>query len=110
MIKSRSSAGFALKPLHRMVIAGEVIRQEFESDLAAELGVFSLIDNAHAATAQFLQDAVMGNRLADHREATCASARILGRAYERVNLGKPTHAPDVLANRPARPSPHFRRR
>ena len=37
--------------------------KEFEGDVAAELKVFGLVNDAHAAAANPAQDAVMGNRL-----------------------------------------------
>src|ERR1700730_5755331 len=40
--------------------------QKFEADEATELSVFGFIDNAHAATAEFFNDAIVGYSLANH--------------------------------------------
>ena len=45
---------------------GYVIRQELQSDEAAEFGVLGLVDHTHAAPAELLDDAVMRDGLADH--------------------------------------------
>jgi hypothetical protein len=39
------------------------VRKKLESDEAAEVGVFGLVNNSHAATAQFFNDAVVGDGL-----------------------------------------------
>ena len=43
----------------------EAIRKELQGNEAAELGVLSFIDDAHAATTEFFQNAVVRNGLAD---------------------------------------------
>ena len=40
-------------------------RQEFQRDEATKLGVLSLVNHTHAATAQLLDDAVVGDGLTD---------------------------------------------
>ena len=40
--------------------------QEFEGHLAAQPGVFRLVDHTHATATELLQDLVVGNGLADH--------------------------------------------
>ena len=59
MIQGGRGAGFALKTFERRRIFGEVGRQEFESDLAAETRVFGSKNLAHAAAAQGVDDPVM---------------------------------------------------
>ena len=49
-----------------MRIRGDVIGQELEGNEAIELNIFSLIDNTHPTASELLEDAVMGNGLADH--------------------------------------------
>ena len=44
-------------------VFGYVFRQELEGDETAKLGVLGLVDDAHAAPAELLDDAIMGNRL-----------------------------------------------
>src|SRR5215469_6621802 len=50
----------------QMRIRGDVIGQELEGNEAIELNIFSLIDNTHPTASELLEDAVMGNGLADH--------------------------------------------
>jgi hypothetical protein len=61
-----SSLGFALKTGERLRIAGQLLRQEFERDKTMEARVLGFIDHAHAATPEFLDDAVVRNGLANH--------------------------------------------
>ena len=56
---------FAAETRQRLRVAGEVFGQEFESDEAMQPRVLSLVHHTHPATAQLLDDAVMGDALAD---------------------------------------------
>jgi hypothetical protein len=47
-------------------IFGDIVRQEFQSDKAAEFDVLSLVDHTHAAAAEFLDDPVMRDGPPDH--------------------------------------------
>ena len=40
--------------------------EELQDDESAKLGILSFIDHAHASAAQFFEDAVVRDRLADH--------------------------------------------
>jgi hypothetical protein len=66
MVECGSGPGLAAETFQGLRIVGDVVRKELESDEASELGVFGLVNQAHAAAAQLLQDAVVGNSLADH--------------------------------------------
>src|SRR5437879_13358425 len=66
MIQGRRGLGLALKAGERLRVAGDVFREKFEGDEAMQARVFSLIDHAHAATAEFFDDAVVRDGLADH--------------------------------------------
>jgi hypothetical protein len=66
MIQCRGCLGFALKSAKGLRIFGHVVREEFESYKAAQLHVFSFVDDTHPASAQFLDDAVVRDGLADH--------------------------------------------
>ena len=66
VIQSRGGAGFATKTLEGLRILGNVIGQKFEGDEAAEFCVFGLVNNAHATTAELLNNAVVRDGLADH--------------------------------------------
>jgi hypothetical protein len=48
-------------------IAGDVLRQEFQSDTAAKTVILGFVDNAHSAAAEFFDDAVMRDDLSDER-------------------------------------------
>jgi hypothetical protein len=58
---------FALKTRKRLRVSGYFLRQELEGYETVKAGVFGLVDHTHSAAAEFLNDAVVGNRLADHR-------------------------------------------
>jgi len=54
-------------PVQSLRVSGHVIGQELERDKTAEFGVLSLVDYAHPAPAEFFDDAVARNGLADHQ-------------------------------------------
>ena len=68
MVQGRSGAGFAAEALESLRVLGDVVGKEFQSDKPSEVGVFGFVDDAHAATAEFLNDPVMRYGLADHEE------------------------------------------
>ena len=55
-----------------------LVREEFQRHVAAQAGVFGFVDNTHAAAAQLLDDAVVGDGLADEGVGVRHSAAILG--------------------------------
>jgi hypothetical protein len=66
MIECRGSSGFAAKTVQSLRVLCDLVRQELQRDEAAEVFVFSLIDNSHPATAKPLNDTVMRDGLSDH--------------------------------------------
>jgi len=77
MIQGGRGLRFALKAGECLRIFSNLIRQELQGDKAMQLYVLSLVDHAHAAATQLLDDAVVRNGLADH------SCRILrGRNWQ----------------------------
>ena len=68
MVESRGRLGFALEAAQGLRIFGDIVGQELEGDEAAEFEVFGLVDDTHAATAEFFDDAVMRDGLADQVE------------------------------------------
>ena len=66
MIESGCGACFAKEVSFVFVADSNSFGQEFQSDGTFELGVERLIDDTHTASAQFLGDAVMRDRLIDH--------------------------------------------
>jgi hypothetical protein len=67
MVERGGGARFALKPLQCLGITGQFWGQEFQRDAASQLAVFSPEDHPHAATAEFFENAVMGDGLAGER-------------------------------------------
>jgi hypothetical protein len=62
----------ATETLQRLRVPGHVVWEELEGDEAAELGVFGLVNNAHSASAELFEDAVMRDGSADHEEERSA--------------------------------------
>ena len=72
MIQRAGETGFTSEPLDGACLLEERWRQEFDGDPAAEPRVFGAIDDAHAAAAELVEDAVVPNaatRLAVHGAA-----------------------------------------
>jgi len=44
----------------------EVVGQKFQGDEAAEFGVFGFVNDTHPTAAEFLENVVTGDCLADH--------------------------------------------
>jgi hypothetical protein len=80
----RGGAGFATETFERLGIFGEIVREEFEGNEAAEFGVLGLLDYPHPATAQLLNDEVVGDRPSYERIVRGHSAAILGCAKRQV--------------------------
>ena len=66
MVQGRSRLRLALKPGQRLGIFGHVIRQELQGDKAVQGYILGLVNHAHPAAAEFLDDAVVRDGLADH--------------------------------------------
>src|SRR5215467_3415096 len=59
VIQRGGSLGFPLETAKSLCIVGKIIGKEFQSHMATELNVLSLIDDAHASSADLSEDAVM---------------------------------------------------
>ena len=66
VVQGGCGLGFALKAGERLRIAGYFIGKEFQGDEAMQARVFGFVNHAHAAAAEFLDDAIVGDGLADH--------------------------------------------
>jgi hypothetical protein len=66
MVQRRGSAGFQAKALEALRIASDVFGEKLESDRASEVGIFGFVDDAHSAAAEFFEDPVVRDGLADH--------------------------------------------
>ena len=73
VVQRRRSLGFTLKTGERLGVSGNFFGQEFEGDKAMQPSVLSFVNHAHPAAAELLDDAVVGDGLADHRTALCAT-------------------------------------
>src|SRR5580704_1300723 len=85
MVQCGSSSRLALETLKRFLVSGELVRKEFQRDLAAEANVLGFIDDTHTAATEFLDNAVMGDSLADHGSRGTHGKRMLGRLHAQVN-------------------------
>jgi hypothetical protein len=65
VIERGSGLRFALKTGERLRIAGNILWHELESNEAVQADILSLVHHAHPTTTQLLDDAVMGDDLAD---------------------------------------------
>jgi hypothetical protein len=68
MFQCQGGSGLTLEAFHCMAITGQLIGQEFQGDLTAEPSVLGLVDDAHTAATELLDDAVMRDSLANHGE------------------------------------------
>jgi len=57
-----------LETAERPWVVSDFTRQKLESDKALDPSVLGLVNHSHPAAAQLLDDAVMGNSLADHQD------------------------------------------
>ena len=68
VIQGRCRASLALKTLQSGRIVREILGKEFERHAPTQPGVFRLVDDAHAAAAQLVGDAVVRDGLADQND------------------------------------------
>ncbi len=66
VIERGGGAGFAAEAFERGGIFGDVVGKKFQRDETAEREVFGFVDDSHAAAAEFFDDAVVGDCLAEH--------------------------------------------
>ena len=65
MVESRRGLRFTLKTGKSLGVFGDFIGQEFQGDKSVQPGVLGLVNHTHPSAAQFLDDAVVRNGLAD---------------------------------------------
>src|SRR5579859_2498269 len=66
MIKRRRSLSLALEACQNLWISGDLIGQELKSNIPMQPHVLGLIDHTHPSPAEFFEDAVVRDCLADH--------------------------------------------
>src|ERR1700721_2638917 len=76
VLERRNGGWLALKPVKRKRILFRLGRQKLECDMAPQIEVLSLVNDAHPAAAQLRYDTVMRDGLADHCE-NCSWARAI---------------------------------
>ena len=59
------------------MVLGDIVGKKFQRDKTAQLGVISLINYPHAATAELCNDAIVRDSLAEHGRGS-ARNRVLG--------------------------------
>src|SRR5208337_4634882 len=68
MVESRGRLRLALEAGQDLCVLGDVIGQKLEGDKAVERNVFGLVNDAHTAAPEFLDNAVVRDGLADHQQ------------------------------------------
>jgi hypothetical protein len=67
VIQGGRGPGFTPEPFEGDLVAKELLGQELQCDGSVETGVLGLVDDTHASATELLEDAVVGDGLADHR-------------------------------------------
>jgi hypothetical protein len=66
MVQRRRSARFSAETFQGLRVFGNRVRQELQSDKAAEFDVFGFVDHTHPPATKFFDDAVVRDGLAEH--------------------------------------------
>src|SRR5215472_16452561 len=66
MIECGSCSRFPAKSLEGLRILSDIVRKEFQSDKAAEFGVFCFVNHTHPTATELFQDAVVRDCLPNH--------------------------------------------
>ena len=91
VVELRCRFRFAVKPFQALFVAQQVRRQKLQGYRAAELGVLGLVDNTHAALAEFFGDEVVRDGLADH-SSSIVPRRLAWRAQKQKDrIGQEAH-------------------
>src|SRR5215467_12243940 len=91
MVQCRSCSCFTPKAFQSLPLVGKMFRKELQRNKPAQVSVFGLENHTHSATAEFLENAVMRDGLADERLGLRHLSSILGRALRQVNEPWPNH-------------------
>jgi hypothetical protein len=76
MIQRGRGPSFALEPAQCLPVASQIVGEELEGHEATKAGILRFVDHAHAAAAELLDDAVVGEGMAD--QGVSALWRVLG--------------------------------
>jgi len=77
MVERRRRLRLALEASESLCVIGNIVRQELQSHKAVQFYIFRLVNNTHPAAAEFLDNAVVRNGLADLRGAGLRGAKRL---------------------------------
>jgi hypothetical protein len=78
MVQGRRRLCLSLKTRQRLWVFRHIVGQEFQRNESTQPCVLCLVDHTHAATAEFFEDAVVGEGPADQRVGAWHLLRILG--------------------------------
>src|SRR5262249_34200102 len=67
VVERGGGAGLLLKAAHAIGFLGKLFEQDFESEFAAQPLVYRQVNLAHPACAQLADNAIVRNRLSDHK-------------------------------------------
>jgi hypothetical protein len=85
MVQRRGGARLAAEALQCLWVASYIFGKELERDVSAQIGVFGLVDHAHAATPQLFKDAVVGDRGSKHASSVSGGYLMLRANVPPVN-------------------------
>ncbi len=66
VVQSGGGLGFTQKALLRLLVIQQMSGKKLEGDGAFKFGVLGLVNHAHAALAEFVEDLVVADALANH--------------------------------------------
>src|SRR6202035_2226958 len=66
MVQGRSGLRLPLEAAERLRVFCDIIGKELQRHKAFQLGVLGLVDDTHPTSAEFLDNPVVGNGLAEH--------------------------------------------
>ena len=101
VIERRGGARLALEALEQLAVLGHLRRKKLQRDAAAELGVLGFVHHAHATRAQFVENLVMQEGLADEGILVHISRLIVcggGGAVKETSGVPPTFSQDAAAS------------
>ena len=84
VVERRRRPRLAAEPFQELAVLGQCVGQELERYAPPQLGIFSFVNDTHAAATQLLQDPVVRNSRADHSRLPCIEA-MLAHRYGHVN-------------------------
>src|SRR5258705_11924091 len=85
MVERRGRLRLSLESAQSLRIAGDIIGKKLQGDEAVKARVLGLVYDAHAASAQLFDDAVVGDGLADHWKRKIRRDAILWAGSGEVN-------------------------